>query len=71
MEGDMQLEYINLQNIQIFDKLKNTPEQEEELASSLKQIFINNKLLIHLDLSNTGLTEDIIFEMMGYIKASA
>ena len=67
----MQLEYINLQNIQIFDKLKNTPEQEEELASSLKQIFINNKLLIHLDLSNTGLTEDIIFEMMGYIKASA
>lgn len=45
-------------------------DYEKEVIELLSLMFQSNQTLTHFDLSNCGLTEDIIYEILTYIKSS-
>jgi hypothetical protein len=74
-DSTMDLETLNLSDNILFDEHKYENEKEQNSYTSdfilhLKNIFIQNQSLSHIDLSATGLSESIIFQLIACIKTS-
>lgn len=74
----MHLEYLSLDNNELFDEAKSRKLMEEQPKVNYQQLIIqyftdlimDSHHLTHLNLSNTGLNEEIVHALLPAIKSS-